>query len=389
MKKLTELWTIRDLIAWYPKISFPEYQREPNVWSKVAKQRLIDSIVRQFDISSIYLYRADDDSYECIDGRQRLGAIMSFLSLNSADDDDGFGAKPLNEIYDDVESPFGEFQEVTYKQLQREQANGNRDAERILQVIHDYTLTIVELSGARDPEEFNLQFARLNLGTILNSGERLHAMVGGMRDACFEEIGQHVFFEKLGIPTRRYAKEQTASQLVAQIFSLQSDGEFTRTRTIDLQRFFKRYYELSEDHVEWLERIRQVLDVLVSAFDDLGILRNRALSISAVLLSWQEGVSDDRDAAPLAEFMKEFVCRLRWQVGLGLDMNDCYRWLIEFQKHLTQASVEKPAVTARAKKLRAEFAVWRESGEITGDKEYRDREGRDPSDACRQYCGMD
>lgn len=79
MKKETTTWTVRDLAERFPTINFPEYQREPNVWEKAAKQRLVDSIIRKFDIASIYLYQDEDGSIDCIDGRQRLGAIMSFM----------------------------------------------------------------------------------------------------------------------------------------------------------------------------------------------------------------------------------------------------------------------------------------------------------------------
>ena len=48
-----------------------------------------------------------------------------------------------------------------------------------------------------------------------------------------------------------------------------------------------------------------------------------------------------------AKFLEEFLGRLRWQVEKGLDVDPEYRYLIDFQRHVTQASVEKPAVDAR------------------------------------------
>jgi len=44
-------------------------------------------MLRNFDIASIYLYKRDDGYYECIDGRQRINAILSFLGLNSSEQD--------------------------------------------------------------------------------------------------------------------------------------------------------------------------------------------------------------------------------------------------------------------------------------------------------------
>ncbi len=54
MKKTILKWTVSDLEKHQATINFPEYQREPNVWTRRAKQRLIDSMLRQFDISSLY-----------------------------------------------------------------------------------------------------------------------------------------------------------------------------------------------------------------------------------------------------------------------------------------------------------------------------------------------
>ena len=37
MKKKSIPWTVNKLAKEYPNINFPEYQREPNVWSRDAK----------------------------------------------------------------------------------------------------------------------------------------------------------------------------------------------------------------------------------------------------------------------------------------------------------------------------------------------------------------
>ena len=43
MKKKNDTWTIEDIRKNIKTIEFPEYQREPIVWSLVKKQRLIDA----------------------------------------------------------------------------------------------------------------------------------------------------------------------------------------------------------------------------------------------------------------------------------------------------------------------------------------------------------
>ena len=55
MDKKVESWSVQDLREHFSQIDFPEYQREPNLWTLVEKQRLIDSMMRRFDIASLYL----------------------------------------------------------------------------------------------------------------------------------------------------------------------------------------------------------------------------------------------------------------------------------------------------------------------------------------------
>lgn len=384
MEKETQLWSVDELSANFAKINFPEYQREPNIWSRTAKQRLVDSMLRQFDIASVYLYIDEDGSIDCIDGRQRIGAIMSFLGQNPEDVDNGFDFKLLNEIYQDEGHPFESLEGNGFVELQRAQAN--EAAQALVTAFRDYRLTIVQLKGSRRPEEFNLQFTRLNVGTILNSGEKLHAMVGEMRDVCFDDggIGEHPFFEKTRIPTRRFAKEQVAAQLLLQILTLEESVEFARTRHFDLQRAFKAYSILTDTQRSTIEKIRRILDLLESSFEELGVLRNRAITVSTVLLAWRINVTTQEAARQIAMFINGFVCRLKWQVGKGLDVDDEYRYLTDFQRHLTQASVEKPAVEARARTLEGQYRGWLAENKYEGDQEYKERTGSDPDEDCRQ-----
>ena len=62
-KNYTKKGEISCTIDWLSKntnnIEFPEFQREPTIWKLDKKQRLVDSIFRRFDISSIYLFKRD------------------------------------------------------------------------------------------------------------------------------------------------------------------------------------------------------------------------------------------------------------------------------------------------------------------------------------------
>ncbi len=371
MKKEVKAWTIKTLRGKYPQIDFPEYQREPNLWSLVEKQRLIDSIIRRFDIASLYLYQHDDGSIDCVDGRQRIGTMMAFLGENPLDTYPNFKFRHLNEVYDDT-PPFQSLEGKSFEEIKQLQENSQDEtAEEFVNSLLDYQLTVIMLSESKESAEFNLQFTRLNLGTIISSGEKLHAMVGELRDVCFNEIGKHPFLEGTNIPTRRFAREQVAAQILAQVFSLSSSNGHMRTRHFDLQGLFKRNNRLSEKQRELVTEISKILDLLDGPFGQVNILRNRAITVSVVLLAWKSKIKSPSEASDLADFVQEFVHRLKWQIGKGLSIDPEYHYLTEFQRNITQASAESSSVEARATMLEEGLTRWREIRELRGDSDWK------------------
>ena len=386
MDKNIEDWPIEKLREMYPQIDFPGYQREPNLWSATEKQRLIDSIIRRFDIAPLYFYRHETGSFDCVDGRQRIGTIMSFLGSDQ-DDSSDFRFRILNEIYDEEEPNFHSFEGKTFADIdQLAKQSDDPAASKFVESLLSYRLNVVILSDSNRSEEFNLQFTRLNLGTIINSGEKLHAMIGDLRNVCFEQLGGHPFLQGTSIPTRRFAREQVAAQILAQVFSLaESEPEsYARTRHIDLQRLFKLKSNLDVGEWETIERVSELLDRLNLAFNGHSPLRNRAITVSTVLLAWKLGLETQEGADQTATFIDEFVRTLNWQVKQGLLMDPAYHYLSEFQRSITQASAESSSVAARAKTLQEEFDRWRQSAEFRGDAEWKERHpGLDPRQESR------
>ena len=386
MKKEIELWTVQKLKEKFLQINFPEYQREPNVWDKDAKQRLVDSMLRQFDIAPLYFYKKDGDMIDCVDGRQRIGAIKLFL-------DDGYEFRILNELYEDDNHPFQDLNQLKYSEIMSlASAQENGQASRFIKSFEtEYKLAIVLLSESNLHTEFNLQFARLNLGTIINSGEKLHAMVGELRDICFNNLGKHPFFDLVNIPERRFSKEQTAAQILAQVFSLEEtrssndNPDYTRTRHFDLQRLFKNYTRIEMLESGWIHKTSRIMDLLMVGKTKLSAIRSRAILVSMVLLAYNNELTKQEEALELVEFIHEFTLRLKWQVLKGIDADSEYRYLIDFQHHITQGSVEKPAVRERAKLLRQEFDIWKTDKKLSGDLKYEENHPREnASDVCRK-----
>ena len=376
MKKMIIQLSVTDLLERFRKISFPGYQREGNVWSLAQKRRLIDSMAREFDIAALYFYDTGEGGFDCVDGRQRIGTILSFVAPDDWDGQHkGFTFAVMNELHEDEDiygsdgHPFVSLCGLTYRDIE-ERAETQTAAKEFLDRLRNYQMTIVLLSDSIEDVEFNLQFTRVNLGTLINSGEKLHAMVGDLRDRCFDELGKHPFLCSVRIRTRRYAREQLAAQIIAQVVAIETQLEeetadrLVRMRYEDLQRLFKKYKLLTENEEKWISKVVTVMNELGDAFPDPGVFRSQAMVLSVVVLAYELWEESWFEVTELAAFVEALLGRLGEQLKKDLDYDERYRYLIEFQRHVTQASVERAAVRARAKVLREEFVAWRGNEQV-------------------------
>lgn len=385
MERSVDRWSIETLRARFLSISFPEYQRESTVWTRVEKQALIDSILRDFDIASFYFHPDEEESWECIDGRQRIHALRSFFGDSPEDDPDRcFPIRISNEIELHDSFPLPLVNTLTFSELERRagadpgeglEPQDIEQAATALERIKSFKITVIELAQVRDPSEFNLQFTRLNLGKPINAAEKLKAMTGEMRNLCFRDgapIGKHRFIRSLGIPSRRYAKEMTAAQILAQVFSLGPDRNedgFVRTRHFDLQDFFKKNYKISESNQPLVTEVQNTLDALSSEIADPSeCLKSRAIAVTLVVFAWKTRLTEDPDRlAKVSSFIDALVAdlkELRSQMNSTAAVSDELIQLREFQRHLSQAAVEKLAVRERSRIFTELFERWDEHGTI-------------------------
>jgi len=378
MKKVISQWAIKRLLNNWKLINFPEYQREPTVWSLEKKQRLIDSIIRDFDIASIYLFRKEaikkEDgtyaySYDCIDGRQRINAIISYLGENTAEGQhNGFALHMVNEIFKEDLEQYREIDNRAFEDLPPQWK------DKVL----DYQLNVVEIGDVTNQGELNLQFIRLQLGQILNAGERLHAMTGDMKSYIFTDVGLHPFFAGLDIPYRRYAREQVAAQITLNYFTVKRGGDYHRSRYLDLQEFFKEESNMGEEGKQLILIMKDILDKICNYFGDkLSSIRNRAIAVSLFLfISSLIDQGKEAEISNFAEFLIKLTATLKWQIAKGIDMDRPYRYLLEFQTYVTQAAGEKYAIRNRHKFIIENFDYFKREGIIKGDNEYNAETGK-------------
>lgn len=84
LSKQHETKTIADLVNLYKADMLdlsPAFQRR-SVWTIKDRVKLIDTVIRNYPLPAIFLYRNEDDgrvSYSVIDGKQRLETLLGFL----------------------------------------------------------------------------------------------------------------------------------------------------------------------------------------------------------------------------------------------------------------------------------------------------------------------
>ncbi|MGB2998736.1 MAG: DUF262 domain-containing protein [Phycisphaerae bacterium] len=229
----------------------PEYQRGP-VWKRPQKKRLIDSILRGYPISMIYLHhiarsvsghRRDD--LEIIDGQQRIDALYEFSE----------GAfKLFDPVRDAREARFPIF----IRKMPCPWAGKNFDSldpdirDRFLDTKLPVAIIAATDANANEPRDL---FIRLQAGMPLNAQEKRDAWPGGFTDFVLKVAGKpeiprypgHEFFPEL-MGARRGTRGKLR-QLAAQMMMLfmahrETGGE--RLCDINANQIDDFYYEHME-----------------------------------------------------------------------------------------------------------------------------------------------
>lgn len=343
MKRKVEQWTVEKLDKERTRISFPEYQREKLLWSTEKKILLIDSILRDIDIPKLYFNLLKDKSIEVIDGQQRLWSIWEFL-------DDEYPYK--------VGEKGQPFSKMTADQKQK---------------IKNYSFQVTVFEEA-DDDYLRILFVRLQLGLLLNTGEKLHAATGKMKQLVFGKLVKNEFIQNIGIPERRYSKQTLCAQICINSFTQKKVRSFARTRYDDLEHFFNEYVDPKGKDLELFDNqskiIFSVLDQLQECFGgNTRNLRNRSYILSIYLfveyLINKEGELSENAQKTFAKFVSLLWRRLREEARLGMDRKN--RELYSFQTFLSSAPGEEYQIKRRHEKLGEYYEYFKAKGKIKGD----------------------
>ncbi len=344
MERNVRNWSIEKLCKERGNIVFPEYQREKRLWNEKDKRDLIDSMLKGIDIPKLYFYKVPGEKlYEVIDGQQRLWAIWDFY--------DGLYKLSGNRTFSKLKS---------------------QDRAKIT----DYQLQITEITEA-DEKELRLLFLRLQLGLLLNTGEKLHALTGVVKDFVFKRMCRHHFIkETITIPKRRFSKETLCAQICINSYHKAKSDTFFRTRFNDLEDFFMTGKNLKGKELSFLktrlDSIHSTLGILDKYFTSKGrLLKNRSFVLSIYLFA--EGLTENKSQKEIEVAMSKFVKftelflkRLREEIKAGFQRKN--EDLYNFQSYLNNAPGERYQITRRQKELDKFFGYYLTKGKIKGDK---------------------
>jgi uncharacterized protein with ParB-like and HNH nuclease domain len=83
------------------------------VWTLPKKQLLIDSILRGWHLPKFYFRKVDENTFECVDGQQRLTAIFEFFDGDlalSSDTAARIGARAYRDLPETILDDFDDFE---------------------------------------------------------------------------------------------------------------------------------------------------------------------------------------------------------------------------------------------------------------------------------------
>ena len=329
MKFQTTIKTTLELYKMRLKIVAAIYQRG-EVWPEEKKKLLIDSILRGIDIPKLYFFKINNDSYEIVDGNQRMATIIGFFDEDFKDKD----GRTFSDLTDEERAK-----------------------------VEQHQFTVIEITEANENDLSDL-FLRLQLGVPTNSGEKLNAIKSNMREFV-KTLAVTNFITKVSIPKKRFAKEQVCAQICLNSLNQFMEKGFHDTKFEDLKDMYKSNYDFS-DTSDGAKRILNTMKSLDEIFGDDAIeIVNRAGIVSIYFLVEEKLLNDILEQNIMKTFYLKFLKELKQEVEKGLDVNK--RSLIQYYTKVVQGADSNSSIAFRHNALKEFYNYFTKTGEIMSE----------------------
>ncbi|MCF8345484.1 MAG: hypothetical protein K9H13_12680 [Bacteroidales bacterium] len=157
------------------------------------------------------------------------------------------------------------------------------------------------------------------------------------------------------------------AQICINSFEQSLNGKFIRARLENIEDFFEDYHDLDKNDGK-LTQIKNVLEIMDEAFDGkAGIISSRAVAVSAYLFSEHlVKINRKNDVKKFASFFESLLLKIKENMNLLNQYETPKNQIIleDFQKYISQASVEAYSIKRRHDFLEKAFSHYLKSSEI-------------------------
>lgn len=308
---------IQDFISLFQRGSLnlePGFQRK-SVWSENDRKKLIISVIQNYPVPSIFLYKTTDDKgrlkYDVLDGKQRLESILMFI-----------GEKGFRSSKFEIKAKLSENEDE--KIWNWTKIKNSRNEHRIT----GYRLQIVEVSG--ELSEIIDLFVRINsTGKRLTSQEKRHAR---FYHSDFLKVAgrlgsKHVaFFKNNNILSINHISRMKHVELICELLASIHSSQLLNKKTA-LDKIISGQHISSRDLQRCVAEFTTVLNRIIKIFPNIKSTRfaYSAEFYSLFMLIWKfekdkmilTTKERNNQAGQLLIWMSNGVDELRKQISSG------------------------------------------------------------------------
>jgi hypothetical protein len=326
----------------------PQFQRG-EVWPTNKKQRLIDSILRDWHVPPIHVIELKESrKQEVLDGQQRLAAIHDFARDNLV----------VRGDFDPVNYDIKKLDGLRFSQLPEEwKRRFNQFTIRVFRIV-DY-----------NPSEPGELFFRLNQPTSLTSAETRNAFFGPVRTQIKDLVdrlnAEGLDREYLGFSNARMAFDDVMARVAV---TVDRNSIAKKVTANDLVLVYRSSEPLPG---ETIRKVESAIDLISKSrqFGDSSPKFNRATVYSWFLFVIRASAVGGGNMSPklLGKFQREFRNKRELEFLLGDDKKSFESWLIAVYLSRSTARVaDVSSVVLRDLVMWFEFARFLEETTTEG-----------------------